>query len=516
MERQNLTHFMKLHSPAARRPSARGATMLAVLMFIMTTSIIITASVSLMAARSQQAERHGTAVQRHVVMGNTRAINQQYHFNLSWGLLDTLTRLLNTVTLGAWGGITADAINLQNPYLSTARPSSAGAGNYPFNNIQNTPTSDNGVFFERTVVDSDSSLTEQVTFFNYMKTYPSSLLGDLLVLHKRPSAATGSYVAGNNIRVNGRVVIWDTTVDAGGVRAQSCLNLTKTGTNTTQSTSSAAMMPLNFNAPVRTTAGYGGAGASSAVTDGTLKLANNADFPAGSMRHKIEASGLQGVSWALCGNTLLPLPNLRTDISSGDSTSDTQVRLESSPNFPPPTTSPYNYTASGNLNVLYVRLKNSGLRHLRISSGVEQLVLQGQTTATDYTAAGSLPPLMIWLEQSTCRDIRFVGENNRRVILVTGPGTGSTIYCGWHGVSLIGGSPLRWRLHWINEYRSLYLNAPTGNGVLLTGGIRTNWTMDFTDNTNAVRFTLQRETDPASLQTLLPRDGWMEPYTLVR
>jgi hypothetical protein len=504
--------FMKLHSPAAVCLSARGATMLAVLMFVMTTSIIITASVSLMGARSQQAERHGDAVQRHVAMGNTRAVNQQFTF--TWGLRESLTRLLGSISLGSWGGITAEVLNLLSPFQSTARPSSVTDGTYPFNNIRNTPTPDNGVFFERTVVDADGSLGDPVTFYNYFKTYPSSLLGDLLVLHKRPSSATGSYVAGNNIRVNGTVVIWDPTVDASGVRAQSCLNLTKTGTNSTQDTSASPSMPANFPAPVRTTAASGAAASATAVSDGSLNLANNPEFPAGSIRHKIESSGIQGVAWATCGTALLS--NIRTDFSSGDSTSATQVRLESTPTYAPPSTSPFNYTASGSLNVLYVRLKNSGLRHLRITGGVEQLVLQGQTTTTDYTAAAALPPLMIWLEQSSCRDIRFVGENSRRLILATGPGTGSTIFCSWHGTSLVGGSPLRWRLHWINEYRSLYLNSPTGNGVLLTGGIRTNWTMDFTDTTNAIRFTLQRETDPGVLQTLLPRDGWMEAYTLVR
>jgi hypothetical protein len=505
--------IMNRHSPVAARPSASGATMLAVVMFIMTTSIILTASVSLLSARSQQSERHAMAVQRHVNMGNTRAINQQYTF--TWGLRDGIVRLLSSVSLGGFGGITADAFSLLNPFTVTTRPSTA-TNSYPFNNIQNTPTSDNGVFFERTVVDSDSSQTDRVTFFNYMKTYPSSLLGDLLVIHKRPTGSTGSYVIGNLLRVNGRVVIWDTTVNASGVRAQSCLNLTKTGTNSTQDTSAAAMLPLNFPALVRATAGYGGTAAPSAITDGTLNMANNADFPASSLRHKIEGSGIGGVDWAHCGNTLLPISHIRTDLSSGDSSTDTQVRLESSPTYTPPTTTPYNYTASGNLNVLYVRLKNSGLRHLRVASGVEQLVLQGQTSTTDYTAAGNLQPLMIWLEQSTCRDIRFVGENNRRLILVTGKGTGATLYCAWSGNSLVGGGPLRWRIHWVNENRSLYLDSPNGNGVLLTGGIRTDSSMTFVDNTTAIRFTLQRETSPAELQTLLPRDGWIEPYTLVR
>jgi hypothetical protein len=480
---------------------------------------VITASVHLMSARVLQADALGIAVQRHVTWGNTRAINQQYAF--TWAMRDTITRLQSTSTLAGWGGVIAEPFIALQALEATARPSALpGENSYPFNNIANTPTSDNGVYFVRTEADSDVSQTEHLAFFNYLKSYPPSLLGDLLVVHKKPSTATGTYLIGDNLQVNGRVLIWDSTANTTGIRAQSCLNMTKTGTNTTRATGSGASTPVrlpqNFSARVSAIAGYGGSGTPTAVTNGSLNLANNTDFTPSSIRHTMEGTGLIGLTWVTGASGLGILTNISTSLANGSSTSDTQTKLESSPTYSVPTTSPYNYTPSSPLNVFCVRLKNSSLRHLHIISGVEQLVLEGQTSTTDYTNAGTLPPVIIWLDQPTCRDIRFVGENNRRLILVTGRGSGATIYCGWHGNSLVGGSSLRWRMHWINENRALYLNSPTGLGVLITGGIRTDWTMDFVDNTNNVRFTLQRETDPGTLLNYLPRDGWLEPYAFVR
>jgi hypothetical protein len=155
------------------------------------------------------------------------------------------------------------------------------------------------------------------------------------------------------------------------------------------------------------------------------------------------------------------------------------------------------------------------LGHLRINGSVDQLVLQGQTTSTDWAAADALPPVIIWMEQEV-RDIRFVGENNRRLVLAIGTGSGLTCYMGWSGTSLVSGGPLRWRLHLINQYRNVYLAPPNGLNVALTGSIRTNWHINCTDSTATTRFTLSRETSPGNLPLLLPRDAWFELSTIVR
>ena len=492
----------------------RGATMLVALVFIMAGTIVITAWAHLLGARLQQTERLSVAVQRHVSWGNTKAINQQYA--LTWAMRDNVTRTASTATLNGWGGQDADAFSALSAFRSTLRPVNTTTISFPFNNIVSLPTSDAGVYFSRITADSDGSQTEHLTFYNYLKSYPSTLLGDLLVIHKKPSAASGTYSLTDNLQVDGRVVIWDATASTASIRAQFCLNMVKDGTNTVGSRASTpvAILPQNFPCRVTTTAGYGGSAVPTAVTDGTLNLINNTDFTAGSVRHRMEAAGSK--TWLTCSTGSTSTTNINTTSNSGTSTSDTQVKLEKDPVYDPPTTSPYGYSKSGDLNVLYVRLKNSTLKHLRISSGVEQVVLNGQTTAADYTTAGTLPPVIIWLEQADCRDIRFVGENNRPLILATGKGAGATLFCGFHGNSIIGGSSVRWRIQWINEFRSLYFNPATGLGITVTGGLRTDWAVNCTDGSSTVRLTLQRDSNPGALETLLPRDGWLEPYFLVR
>ena len=200
---------------------------------------------------------------------------------------------------------------------------------------------------------------------------------------------------------------------------------------------------------------------------------------------------------------------------SGDSSSAVWVDSQSSGSFtyPPPTTSPYSYSAGSTLWRVTLLLKHSSLKHIRIVSGVEQLILKGQTNSTDYTTAGTLEPLIILVEQEI-RDIRLVGENNRPIILGVGTGTGQVLYMGWSGSNVTGSGALRWRLHLINQYRKLYLDPPSSNNVTLTGSIRTNWGIYCTDGSATDRFFLNTESSPGTLTTLLPRDGWFEPLVV--
>ena len=508
-----------------RRPLAsRGAALLAVIIFIMVGTFAVTAFIHLLGARLQQVERMGIGVKRHVVWGNTEAVNQQYAY--TWTLRDNVTRTASTATLAAgtvpayadaltWGGVNADAFTSFSPYRTTQRASTATIS-YPFNNLRVPPTTDSSVFYLRTLAEGDDSQIEHLSIYNYQKSYPAPLLGDLLIVHKKAAGATGTYDLDSNFRVDGRVVIYDGTAVTANVRATACMQAVAASTNTTKTNDgSATLLPENYPARPTATAGYGGTSVPTAVTNGTLKLINNTDFTAGSIRHTLEAGGTS--TWMTCSTSSASSTNVETDGTSGSSTSDTQVKQESSVTYALPTTSPYGYSKSGNLNVLIVRLKNSTLKHLRVTSGVEQLVLEGQTSTTDFNNAGNLAPVIIWVEQNDLRDIRFVGENNRPLILATGPGTGATIYMGFHGTSLVTNGPLRWHLQLISEYRPLYFNCPSSSiNVELTGSIRTDWILNCTDTGSTARIFLVRDASPGNLVTMLPRDAWVEPYVLVR
>jgi hypothetical protein len=505
---------------------ASGAAMLAVLMFILVGSVALAAVLHLMSARLQQTERMGIGVKRHVVWGNTEAVNQQYAY--TYALRDSSTRTASTAVLPAgsgvaypdtttWGGIVAGAYSNLQAYRSIQRASDA-AVSYPFNNLSLVPTADNSVFYVRTSADSDSAQTESLTIYNYLKSYPTTLLGDLLVVHKR-AVSTGTYSFSGNIRVDGRVVIYDGTAAMGNLKATSCLQAVASITNTTKTNDGAAtLLPDNFPPRPTATAGYGGTSLATAVTNGTLKMIENTDFPTGSIKTTMEAGGTPA-AWMRCSTDNASTTNIETDKASGSSTAAVEVKIPANPAYPFPTLSPYNFTRGGTVvETMHVRLKNTSLKHLYVFSGVEQLVLEGQTTAADFTAAGALDPIIIWVKQETLRQICFVGENNRPLILAIGPGAGTTAYLEFIGTSLVAGGPLRWRMQLINEYRNVCFDPPSSSvNVQITGGIRTNWILNSSYTDSVSRILLQRDTAPGEeLELMLPRDAWNEPYVLVR
>ncbi|WP_038162789.1 hypothetical protein [Verrucomicrobium sp. BvORR106] len=484
----------------------RGAAMMFALAMVMVGTIAVTGMMYVLGARLQQAERMASASQRRLAWMNTDAANRQYGYVYSFR--DTVTRAASSASLATnWGGLQASAYSNLSAYETTQRPS-APVVSYPFNNIQVPPTEDEGYFYERTVADSNSNQAEHVSMFNYLKSYPALLQGDLLVLHKKAASATGDYYITNNIRVDGRVVIYDGTAQTTDLRANSYIHMKPTFTNTVKNNAgTATQLPENYAITPTATAGYGGTSTPTAVTNGTLKMINNTDFTPGSIYHLGQTTG----SWSTYSSTT----------ASGSTTTAVQIVQENSPTYAPPTTSPYNTTYSGKFKVLKIRLKNTGLTHCRITGAYDQVVIEGQTTATEYSTADTLSPIIVWLDPtSTVRDVRFVGENNRRFILAAGPGTGTgagtTLFLGYQSSSIVSGGPLRWRTNLITEYRPVYINLPTSVNLQMTGGIRTDWVLNCTDTGTGVRIILQRETDPENLEKLLPRDAWMETYFLVR
>jgi hypothetical protein len=492
---------MKTPAPSILRPP-RGATMLLVLMFAIVGGTAVTAWMYLMAARLQQAGAEVSAVQRHIIWWNSAAINQQYAYQYSFQ--DGATEPSNTALLNSdtWGGSAQDPFSSYSPFRSTNNATSPASYTYPFNNVRYTPTSDGSVFYLRTTGDSDSSQNEHLSYYNYQKSYPATLLGDLLLVHTKPSGAGNTTICAN-ISVNGRVVVYDSTATVSGVKAVECLNLTKTGTNyTLNSAGTASMLPENYNATQKFTAGYGGTSVPTAVLDGSLNVINNSNFTPGSIVDIMTANG---------GYT-----NVSAGSAINTSSSPYYVQLQtSSITYPVPTTSPYKYTYTSPFNVVFVNINNTSLGHLRINGSVDQLVLNGQTTTSTYTSAGTMAPVIIWLEQEA-RDIRLVGENNRPIILVTGNGTGQTLYMGWSGTNVTGSGALRWRMQFITQYRTVYLSPPGVNNVTIYGGIMTNSSILCTDATTTTRFTIQPESSPGTLATLMPRYGWFEPYFMVR
>jgi hypothetical protein len=486
-------------------PSQSGATMLVVLMFIMVGTIAVTAAMHLMGARLQQAEQLSAVTQRRLYWQNSVAMNRQYAY--TWAFRDDATRAAVSGSLSNnWGDVTEQAFGHLNAFSTSDRPSTSTVS-YPFHNLCVPPTTDKGVYLQRTDSFTSPSLPQQITFYNYLKSYPATLLGDLFVIHKKATGATGTYSFAPNFQVNGRVVIYDNTAVTSSIRATSFIHARPGLTNTV----AGSTLPDNYPARPTVNAPYGGSSVGTAVTNGTLNLLNNSNAPSSSLANIIMGTGY----WATCTTSSTSSSNYDTDSSSGTSTSDIKMEFDSSPyTYTLPTTSPYSYTPSGSLNVFRIRLNNSTLKHLGVISGVEQLVIEGQTTAAAYTAAASLPPVCIYVDQSTLRDIRFIGENSRPFILSIGPTAGPEIYLEWESTSILGGNnPTRWRMQQICENRPMWFaTASNGKGVLITGALRTNYQVNCADGGSNVRFTWQRETEPDKLAPFMPRDAWLETY----
>lgn len=517
--------------PRHHRPGAPGATLLMVLMLTIVGGIGVTAWMYLIAARLIQVERMNDSVSRRIVQFNSGSINQQYL--MTYAYRDSVTQPQVAALLSnSWGGVIENGFISLQAFRSAYTYSNPPAYSYAYNNLRYQPTGDGSVYFTRTMATTDGSQFETLSFYNFLKTYPRSLLGDLLYVHTKPSAATSSAYITKNLYVNGRVLVYDNTADIASVDADECHNLSKTGTSTTlNSTGSATLLPENYpSIPIFTQGSV--STSSGAVLDGSLNICNNANFTPSSIYHIMRtlSPGYYIMTTDATPSTMTSGSNLDSNHSGGVSgttknggsassdiwvkTDDHNPPIPNTSTFNEPTISPYAYTWSKGNSAVAILLKSSSLYHVDLQNGATMLVLQGQTNAADYAAAASLPPVVI-LVQQTIKDIRFVGENSRPLILALSGGGGSPTFMSWSGNSTAsGGGPLRWKLNLINQYNDLGLDPPAGNNVQIIGSIRTNWHLNCTDSTNTNRFTLTRDTSPGSLVSVLPRDAWFEPVVI--
>ena len=503
---------MKSHHHSPRTDS--GAAMLVALLLVFATTIAITAWMSMLTSRLRQSEANNDTVFRHVGWGNTAAVNLTYAHYQGYKDNSTQAAAETTVTTGSgastlnWGGISSSGWTSLSVFRTTQRPVGATFA-YPYNNLQPIDTADHAVYFERTDVASDTMQSEHLSLYNYLMSYPSPLLGDLLIIHRAASGASGTYSINSNTTVNGRVVIWDKTATTGNVRATSvqCRYTSGTSAVTVKNTGgTASIMPENMSICPSSTAGVGGSANTPGATDGTLTMCDNANFTAGSLYHIITSSAFGTyTTWNGLGN----------NGTTADPSYSTQVN-KTSATYVAPTTTPYNYSPVGQMNTLWVDLQNASLNNLVVTGNFEQVVLKGTTTQTQYNTQDTLSPIIILIEEDALRDIRFVGENNRRVILGIKKTTTNTVYMGFSGSSAVIGGPLRWRLNLVNEYGALWVDPPSGNNVSLTGSVRTNWQFNCTDSTSTQRIILNEETSPSTLETMLPRDSYFTSYVLVR
>ena len=207
-------------------------------------------------------------------------------------------------------------------------------------------------------------------------------------------------------------------------------------------------------------------------------------------------------------------------------TGDYWLEEQKDPTYKPPMW-PSGYPASG-LRVLFIKLDSPFLANMRIHGVVHQIVFKGQTSAAAFDAAGTLAPRIFTLlpmgdSGPSVRDIRFEGDNNRRIVIGARHWNAAPLDLSWVGSPITG--DFRWRTVFVNEYHTVIMNMPSSvtQNVRWHGGVMTNWTFKrrAAGGNNRSRLTFLADGalpsgTPAgpAFASILPRDAWLESYFL--
>lgn len=207
----------------------------------------------------------------------------------------------------------------------------------------------------------------------------------------------------------------------------------------------------------------------------------------------------------------------------------------------PTNATPLVTSAGGTWNVLFVKMDDPNLPHIRITAGagttrIHQVVFRGQAPlSTAFTNAALLRPLICLIVKnaadliSPVQDIRFEHQNNRRWVLgVKGGNVADRLELNWEGNFVLesGRRMYNWRGVFVNESREMYVNIKSGNNSRITGGVMTNWLFKrrrsasgFARNEawDALTFALDTTPEPSGAagpkySSLLPKDAWLETY----
>lgn len=519
----------------------RGGLMGISLLMMLAGGMFLSAWVSLMSSRAVQLSLWEQACERRIVLEGSRLLSRQVAWenafqpnaSVEGGLTGTLGGVL-TSGLGI-GVSTGDGWSGLDVLASTGSPDTLTTV-FPYNATGLRPSAS---FLTSERLLRPSSLTDVDPFnaYLFLKSRPPPLSGDLFVAYRKPDSATSELdihadTAGHHAiwRVEGRSVIRD-PLSLFARSTPSPLRLpfqTKSlyiqshdpgnfkpvlGT----SLSGSGLAPSNFPVVPSTTDGH------PATTgdrfEGALDVVRNDDNPSNSLWHFMERE--QGAGRG-------GFDSIEVFQVSGSPGDPWWIAEEKDPTYPPPNW-PSGYPPK--LRVLFIQLNHANLPHMRVLGVVDQIVFLGQTNFGQFQDASALPPVMMAVVPNgatgpTVRDVRFVGDNNRRLVLGVKHWNAAPLDISWEG-NPTSGFEHRWRCFFINEFQTVMLNMPSNitRTVRWLGGVMTNWTFKrrAAGGRNASRLTFAPDWDPAipvrnptgpDIATLIPRDAWLESYFL--
>lgn len=562
---------MKVSKSNQARNGSRqcGALMAAALMMMVVVGIMLSGWVAVMATRAQQVSYMEDAAKRRYSLANSKALSRQLLFERGFAANSAVAagwnNLLQDGSGRLWGGLHVPAGWSGNAF-ETAEDSANAPMSYPFNASGLTGGE---AFLARRFTNEAVAMVgqmDEVTSYHFLKMTCPPLRGDLFTVYQKPPMATAELdvhfntpgVAGGHFAgwvVDGRMVIKDvpslfspSTANPLVIPAQVRSlylpeeqdNLLVVGTN-----HAGQRMPPSNLAAVPMTVGSLPAGAGGFWED-QLNVVRNEANPANSLWHFMEREQANGglafvtinSSNYSFGGADPPVwiekqvdpPNPANPLAVPTAPDETEGLT-----YPPPRW-PSGYPRQW--RVLFVKLDHPNLPHLRIVSGVDQVIFLGQAPlSAAHESAGLLQPVMVTLVSPSAGqgvgDIRFKDVNNRRWVLGAKSEIATDLELYWEGATVIesvaGGGTQQvhtWRCMLVNEFRTIYANIYSNRNVRITGGVMTNWVFKRrksspgdprNTNVGALRFVRELEPEPAGAMgprftSLLPRDSWLETY----
>ncbi|MBL9115982.1 MAG: hypothetical protein JNJ83_13325 [Verrucomicrobiaceae bacterium] len=527
---------MKIQLQSYQRRPLGGAIAIALIM-TMLGGLFMAGWISIAHARSMQARGSENAARRRLVVENSRAMARQYGYDRVFQHNATQLPSVSTthiVSANIWGtlGTQAGFTSLQSfgIYPTNSFPLAGTLDNvFPYNpaGLRSGPSFVNVQRVGRP--DAYDGISDPYTAWMFVKSAAPCLGGDPFVIYKKPASESGEIVLDDNFQIDGRLVIRDpvsmfNSVQAGNGSARRIIARSKAlylqkdhALNRLTGTDMSGAELLPSNAPVVTAScGYSVTANKSKSYDGSLNVINNPDSPGNSLFH------IQDREVAAGSATLL---TINSGNGYGTSTSAVQVIKYSGGgtwpalNLRPPAW-PSGY---GEWSIAYIRLNHADLPHVRILSGIQQVVFEGQQSVADYNAAKLREPRIVITSPTTNVYVRhtfFTYENARPLIYATKGVSGQPHDMRWVGPnipSLPLPLTLEWRMNLINEGRQtmVYILGSGAFSVAIKGGVQTNWSFERYDSGNYDRFKFTPVWESEMTYPyvrMLPRDGWMETF----
>lgn len=504
------------------------------MIMMLVAALFISGTASLMTNRAHQSGYMDLIMKRRIALENSKYFNQQMMLEKTFVTSSSMTGNQPGEFADGWGGLnTADGWANMRIYESWLLPDALTTV-YPYNYTGLRPW---GTYLnvERTVRPlSLDGYVDEFSAYSFLKTFAPSVAGDSLVVYRKPTSANGQIEIGDTpngplrILVDGRMVVRDSdSLFAPSTPSPLELRVYAKDLYIQQHNGrrvycrddqAKKISPSNLPA-MRSTVGPNVETITPTdLFNASLNVVNNPSNPDNSIWHMMDREKGAGRG---------DIVTISSGAATGVNTDPWYIEEQTNPTYPPPGW-PSGYPPVW--KVLFIDLAHADLKHIRINGVVNSVVFKGQANSTDFTAARLLPPIMITSNAdgvsgftSNVTDLRFVNENNRRVVFGLNDPNGEELGIYWEGSSRAP-NLIEWRMLLVNEYRTIsaFLPASITKRVVINGGLMTNWTFKRFGNGAASRLTLRPDTDPnpvgslgPTFTSLLPREAWLENYFIL-